>query len=174
MEMHGMNAERLGWPPRSDDALHAMKVVETDITIQAPREQVYAIATNASRWHEWHPATKSVESVPRRPLLQGETVVETIHAAGRRFQTTWIVVAADAPALWVIVTDGPEGVARIAYRLLPGPTRGSTRFMRRMEFRSRRWPWRLADALVGRWVLARQSAAALRNLKAVVESQPLT
>lgn len=165
-----MNAERLGWPPRSDDALHAMKIVETQAMMQAPREQVYAIATNASRWHEWHPATKSVEAVPERPLLRGETVVETIHAAGRRFQTTWTVVAADPPALWVIVTDSPEGVARIAYRLLPGATRGSTHFLRRLEFRSRRWPWRLADALVGRWVLAPQSAVALRNLTAVVEA----
>lgn len=167
-----MKAERLGWPPRSDDATHAMKVVETEATIQAPRERVYAIATNASRWHEWHPATKSVDAVPERPLLQGETVVETIHAAGRRFQTTWTVVAQESPSLWVIVTDSPQGVARIAYRLLPGPTRGSTRFLRRMEFRSRRWPWRLADALVARWVLAPQSDQALKNLKAVVEAQP--
>jgi len=169
--MHGMKIERLGWPPRSGDKLHSMKIVETEAIISAPREIVYSTATNASRWGEWHPATKAVDHVPDRPLERGESVVETIQAAGRRLQTTWTVVAAEAPNLWVIVTDSPGGMARITYRLFPGPNRGTTRFLRRMEFRSRHWFWRLVDWIVGFLILGPQSAIALKNLKVVVESR---
>ena len=162
----------MSWPPaQADDTLRLLKI-ETEVVVNAPCAAVHAYATNAARWCQWHPATRAVESAPDRPLRLGETVREHIRAGGRRFSATWTVIGIDAPRLWVIATDTPQGLARISYRLTaetgPGGT-AATRFHRTLEFRSKAWPLRQLDALVQRWVLAPQSRRALDNLKRVVE-----
>jgi hypothetical protein len=122
---------------------------------------------------EWHPAARSAEAVPDRPLALGETVLEHIATAGRRFSATWNVVGIDAPHLWVIATDTPQGVARITYRLSEARGAGggtATRFHRTLEFRSKRWLLRQPDPWMRRWVLVPQSRRALDNLKRVFGS----
>lgn len=163
----------LTWPPREKEEAR-LNLVRTDneTLLPADRATVHAYVTNASRWHEWHPATRSVEPLPDRPLGLGETVVEHIAAAGRRFTATWTVLAVDAPHLWVIATDSPQGLARITYRLaelaaVDGQPR--TRFHRRLECRSAAAPWRWLDPWVMLWVLAPQSRLALRGLQEVLE-----
>ena len=42
-------------------------------------------------------------------------------------------------------------------------------FQRTLAFRSKRLPWRLLDSTLTRWILVRQSARALANLKQVLE-----
>jgi Polyketide cyclase / dehydrase and lipid transport len=161
------------WPPRPSDAGLRLMTIETEVAVNASCGAVHAFATNAARWGRWHPATRSVDAVPDRPLGLGETVVEHIAAAGRRFSATWTVVAVDAPRLWVIVTDTPQGLARITYRLTAGPGPGGasvTQFRRTLEFRSRPWLLGRLDPLMRRWVLVPQSRRALDNLKRVVES----
>jgi uncharacterized protein YndB with AHSA1/START domain len=147
--------------------------IETEVHIGAPCATVHAYATNAARWHEWHPATRAAEAVPDRPLGLGETVLEHIRAGARCFSATWTVIAIDAPHLWVIATDTPLGRARICYRLIgeAGPGGAlTTRFQRTLEFRSKPGLLRLLDPLVRRWVLVPQSRRALDNLKRVIEA----
>lgn len=161
----------LDWPPSPADAALRLLSIDTEVLIEAEPAAVHAYATNAFRWHEWHPATRSVEGVPDRPLVRGETIVEQIAVAGWRFAATWTVVAADAPRLWVIVTDAPRGQARIAYRLSSARTAqgaAATRFQRRLECRSRGRLLRWLDPLVVRWVLGPQSRRALDNLRDAV------
>ncbi len=163
----------LSWPPRETEADLRLLTIETEVVVHAPCAAVHAFATNAARWCQWHPATRAVEFVPDRPLGLGETIVEHIATAGRRFSATWTVVAVAAPQLWVIATETPQGLARITYRLseeaAPGGTT-VTRFRRTLEFRSKPALLRRLDPLVRRWVLVPQSRRALDNLKAVVES----
>jgi hypothetical protein len=163
----------LSWPPAPTDDTYDLLTIETEVRINAPCTVVHSVATNAARWHEWHPATRSVESVPDRPLGLGETVCEHIRAGGRRFSATWTVIGIDAPQLWVIATDTPQGLARIRYRLVSetGPGGAAvTRFHRTLEFRSRPRLLRALDPWVRRWVLAPQSRRALDNLKRVIEA----
>jgi Polyketide cyclase / dehydrase and lipid transport len=162
-------------PHRSDAAAPDRRVqrIDTEVVVLAPCELVHAWATNASRWHRWHPATRSVEPLPDRPLALGETVTEHIAAGGRRFTATWAVTAVEAPALWTIETDTPQGWARITYRLDSPPQISGvvvTRFRRSLEFRSASRLMRSLDPLIARWVLGPQSQKALHNLKRVIEA----
>jgi uncharacterized protein YndB with AHSA1/START domain len=155
----------LRWPPAADEPRLAK--IETGIVIARPADVVFAFATNASLWHHWHPATEAVSGVENRPLVVGDTVTESIRAAGRRFSATWTVLACEAPTLWVIATRTGEGDARIVYEVRSEGAR--SRFIRTLQCRSRRWPWSALDGNLTRWVLARQSERALTNLKQVLE-----
>ena len=156
----------LRWPPAVDEPL--LVKIETGIVIARPADVVFAFATNASLWHHWHPATEAVSGVQNRPLVVGDTVTESIRAGGRHFLATWTVLACEAPTLWVIATCTDEGDARIVYEVR---SEGAlSRFIRTLQCRSRRWPWSALDGNLTRWVLARQSARALINLKRVLEN----
>lgn len=163
------------WPPSAAETRRQFLKIETEVVIAAACATVHAMATNASRWHEWHPATRSVDVLPDRPLRGGETIVEHISAAGRRFTATWTVIAVETPRLWVIATDTPQGAARLAYRLAPlalPDGRPATRFHRTLECRSKGWLLRLLDPLVLPLTLVPQSRRALDNLKRVIEARP--
>jgi len=145
--------------------------VETDIEIgQAPR-RVFDFVTTPALWHTWHPATVEVRGVPVRPLTAGERALEVIAMGSRRDEAEWLVRACTPPELWEITTDTPNGAARIVYRITP--TGNGSHFRRTLEFRSKRWPWRALDSTLTRWLLERQSARALANLKSVLESEPV-
>ena len=146
--------------------------VTTTLTIPAAACELFALVTNASQWPRWHPATASVRETPDRPLLQGESVVESIHAAGRCFDARWVVVECDAPRRWVIATDSPRGCAWIEYALEPGPA--CTRFTRRLRWRSHGAFWGLCDRWLTRWILARQSRQALLNLAGLFRLPEMT
>ena len=163
------------WPPSAADAPLRLLKIETEVVIAADCATVHAMASNAARWHEWHPATRSVDALPDRPLRGGESIVEHISAAGRRFTATWTVIAVEAPHLWVIVADTPQGLARLAYRLAPTTLpdgRPATRFHRTLECRSKGWLLRLLDPLLLPLTLVPQSRRALDNLKRVIEARP--
>jgi hypothetical protein len=109
-----------------------------------------------------------VKDAPDHPLTVGEGVTETIAVAGRRAEARWTVLECERPALWVIATDNDSGAARIVYRLTRD--NGGCSFQRTLEFRSKFWPWRALDKNLLTWVLIRQSAKALANLKRVLEA----
>ena len=141
--------------------------VETQIEIGRPPRQVFDYVSTPALWHTWHPATVEVRNVPNRPLTTGETMLELIAVGGRRDQALWTVLACEPPQLWEIATDTANGVAHIDYRIAATAT--GCRFHRTLEFRSKRWPWRMLDSTLTRWILDRQSSRALFNLKQVLE-----
>lgn len=143
--------------------------ITTETDIARPVATVFDFATNAFRWPRWHPATRAVRDVPDRPLRVGETVVESIRAGGRSFDAIWTVLACEPPRRWVIATHSAQGAAWIEYTLQPRA--GGTRFRRELRYRSHRWPWRLLDRTLMRWILTRQSARALRRLRSVLEGE---
>jgi uncharacterized protein YndB with AHSA1/START domain len=146
--------------------------VATTVTIPATPADLFALVTNASQWPRWHPATASVSDTPDRPLLHGESVVESIRAAGRSFTTRWVVVECDAPRRWVIATDSPQGCAWIEYTL--NPEHAGTRFTRRLRWRSHSAFWGWCDRWLTRWILARQSRQALMNLASLFHTEDAT
>ena len=141
--------------------------VHTEVETGRPAAAVFDFATTPAQWHRWHPATVAVRDVPDRPLTTGETILEEIAVAGRREAALWTVMACESAARWEIATATPSGDAWIVYCLTP--TGAGCRFQRTLRFRSKRWPWRTLDDTLLRWVLVRQSARALANLRAVLE-----
>ena len=145
----------------------AIRIV-TSARIARAQRDVFDYVTTPALWPAWHPATVAVREVPERPLGRGETVIETIAVAGRRSDALWTVIDCAPPARWEIATNAPEGSARIVYRV--EAAEGGTLFERTLEFRSARLPWRWLDSTLLRWVLVRQSARALANLRTVLET----
>lgn len=141
----------------------------TEVELPCTAGEAFALVTNPARWTHWHPATVAVRGAPDRPLALGETVVETIAAAGRRFEATWTVRACEPPRRWVIETTSAQGDARIEYQL--EPRAGGCRFARLLWFRSRRAPWRWLDRSLTRRLLARQSRRALDNLQRLLSAR---
>lgn len=166
-----MNAKSMAPDPRPAlAAAQDLIRIDTEVLIEEQPARVHAYASNASRWHEWHPATRSVEALPDRPLSMGESIVEHIRAGGRRFTATWTVIACEPPLVWMIATDTAQGLARITYTLAPVDTGTAavTRFHRRLECRSKGW-LRWLDPLLMPVTLVPQSRRALANLKARIE-----
>jgi uncharacterized protein YndB with AHSA1/START domain len=160
--MYAHNAEN-EWQTFS---LHCIRI-DTEIDINRPHQEVFDYVTTPALWRTWHPATVEVRDVPNRPLVTGETMLELIAVAGRRDQALWTVTACSPPRSWEIATDTKNGAAHITYTIMP--TNSGCRFHRTLEFRSKHWPWRLLDSTLMRWILVRQSARALRNIKTVLE-----
>jgi uncharacterized protein YndB with AHSA1/START domain len=159
--------------PSMNDAARAPSLsgattIVSTIEIARRRADVFDFVSNAALWPQWHPATRAVREVPMRPLREGETLVESIAAAGHRFDARWTVRVCEAPARWVIETDTPRGAARVGYRLVEAGA-GRCRFERTLEYRSKGAFWSRLDGNVTRWLLTRQSARALRNLRRVLE-----
>ena len=142
--------------------------VESETSIAVPAPRLFDYVTTPALWHTWHPATVAVHGAPPRPLTVGERAVELIAVGRRRDEAEWVVRECQAPRTWQISTETPNGEARIVYRV--DATATGCRFHRTLEFRSKRWPWRALDSTVTRWVLVRQSARALANLKRLLEA----
>ena len=143
--------------------------VESEVRIAVAPQRLFDYVTTPALWHTWHPATVSVRGAPPRPLTTGERAVELIAVGRRRDEAEWIVRDCQPPRLWEISTETANGVARIVYRL--SAAAGGCHFQRTLEFRSKRWPWRALDSTLTRWLLLRQSARALANLKRLLEGQ---
>lgn len=141
--------------------------IDNEIDLALPPVDVYDFVTTPTLWSLWHPATVAVHNTPERPLMYGETAFETIRLGRKRIQAEWMVIACEVGQLWSIATNTSEGEARITYRLARTDT--GCRFARTLSYRSHRAPLRWLDNTVVRWWLRRQSAQALRNLKAVLE-----
>jgi uncharacterized protein YndB with AHSA1/START domain len=153
---------------RAEAALQDAVAIVTTVEIRRRPEEVFSFVTTPAQWHLWHPATHSVRDVPDRPLVTGETMLESISAAGRRFDALWTVLACDAPRTWAIAAETRQGAAHITYTLSPRGTGCS--FERRLLYRSSHAPWRWLDSNFTRWLLQRQSQQALANLKRVMEA----
>lgn len=165
-----MPTPTLRWP--ADDAAEAslgLVVLTHRVDIDVAPAGVWHYACNASRWHEWHPATRKVDPLPDRPLRAGEPIVEHIAVGERKFTATWQVLHAEPGQLWVIATDTPEGLARIVYRL-KAIGNSATRFERTLACRTRSALTHWLD----RWTLPRllgpQSRDALAALKLRLEA----
>lgn len=141
--------------------------IQTAIEIARPQRQVFDYVTTPALWATWHPATAGVRDVPDRPLTTGETAIEIIAMVGRRVESTWTVRVCTPPQRWEISTDTPQGAAHIVYCVTS--IESGCRFVRTLAFRSKHWPWRILDSTLTRWLLERQSARALRNLKDLLE-----
>jgi hypothetical protein len=146
---------------------HAVAITSS-IHIARTQNAVFDFVTTAAYWHRWHPATRSVDSLPERPLVVGETIHEHISAAWRKFDATWTVLECKPFHTWVIATDTAFGASRITYRV--APVEDGCEFHRTLEYRSRRWPWTALDATLTKRKIEQQSREALRNLQRVLQT----
>ena len=135
--------------------------------LPSPPEAVFAFVTTGANWVRWHPSSVAVRGQAAEPGVLGDKIEEDFLVAGRTGTVVWTVTEFSPPRRWVIdgVIVGRDVGGRVEYDLdTAGP---HTRFERQFSYQV---PWRyiLADRLVVRRRVVRESAEAVRRLEELV------
>lgn len=138
-----------------------MPHVSHTVHIARPIATVFDLATTARYWPQWHPATLGVSGAVDYPARLGDQIIERVDLGGHIGEGTWTVVATHPPTQLALESHTGLGLARITYTLTETPD--GVHFRRDLDY-ERGSP--ALDAL-----MARQSAVAVANLKALLERE---
>lgn len=145
-----------------------MSVIKTEIGIARSIEDVFDYVTTPANWLEWHPSSVRITGAKDHSLEIGDSVTEEFVVAGKRGAVTWTVTERSAPQRWVIAGHvEAAGGGDIAYTL--AEIDGQTHFARVFSYRMDNWLLSLLDKLMIRGRIEKESAEALRRLKAALE-----
>lgn len=109
-----------------------MTVVEAELEIAAPREQVFALLMDPRRLDEWVTASHGVSDAPDE-LGPGSRFRQRLRLGGAPFDVTWSVVELEHPRLATWEGRGPAGSrANVRYEL--DEDGDGTRFRYRNEY----------------------------------------
>src|SRR5688572_29703253 len=112
-----------------------MSVVEVDIHINAPVEDVFALAMDPKQTLEWVTIARAVKEADGDPTAEGFTMKQQLCLRGVPFWVKWNLVEADAPHFARYEGKGPmRSKALIENRLTEED--GGTRYRYRNEFRA--------------------------------------
>jgi len=145
--------------------------IHTTVSIDRDPDAVFAYVTTPANWPKWHPSSLAVSGATDHPLDLGEQVTEDFLVAGRRGQVIWTVVEREPPERWVIAGEvGGRPRGAVSYTLeSAGP---GTRFDRELVYASPTLLFAVLNRLGIRAKVERESAEAVRRLKAVLEAKP--
>jgi uncharacterized protein YndB with AHSA1/START domain len=146
--------------------------VSTTIDIDAPPEQVWAVAMDPDRLGEWVTIHRKLGEVSDRPLRRGSTIEQSFSLRGAHFKVHWTVTELEEGKSVTWEGEGPvRSRACTSYELSPDGN-GGTRFVYENDFSTPGGPLgaAAARALVG-GVSRREAEKTLRKLKALVESE---
>jgi uncharacterized protein YndB with AHSA1/START domain len=143
--------------------------VSTSIQIAAPPEQVWALAMDPDRLHEWVTIHRRLHGHDNGPPREGYEMEQTLHLRGVNFKVHWELVACDAGRHAEWHGRGPaRSHAETEYRLTE--VDGGTRFDYRNVFKAPLGP---LGAVASRAIVGglprREADASLRKLKALAE-----
>jgi uncharacterized protein YndB with AHSA1/START domain len=147
-----------------------MTLVCAEIDIEAPIDQVFAIAMDPRRTLEWVTIARDVKDVVGDPYHVGFTMKQQLHLRGVNFWVTWKLVEVDPPYHARFDGRGPvRSKAFIDNRL--SERDGVTHYEYRNEFKA---PFgalgSTAERVLAGGVSQREANASLQNLKRLVES----
>lgn len=145
--------------------------IVSEVHIDRVPRQVYDYVTKPSRWHEWHPASKSaIESTTN--LQTGDRFLETASMKPIPFlpvilrrQIDYVVVQSSAPHLWEVSGESNALELRIRYELHED---NGTHFRRQLQY-TVKGGLSIIEPFLIRPKMERQSQQALLNLKRVLE-----
>ncbi len=148
-----------------------MSVVEVDIHINAPIDEVFALAMDPHATPEWVTIARQVKDVEGDPTAEGFTMKQQLCLRGVPFWVTWDLVQVEAPRFARFEGRGPmRSKAMIENRLTPED--GKTRFSYRNEFKAPFGPLgSTAQRVLAGGIPEREANASLRNLKQQLESR---
>jgi uncharacterized protein YndB with AHSA1/START domain len=147
-----------------------MSEVETSIDIDAPPEEVWALAMNPERLADWVTIHRRLDDHSDGRLRAGYEMEQTLCLRGVNFKVKWELVRCEHPFHAEWHGRGPaRSHAETEYRLAPNAG-GGTRFDYRNEFRAPLGP---LGAMASRAVVGglprREADASLQRLKALAE-----
>jgi hypothetical protein len=144
--------------------------IDKAIIIDRPLDVVFDYITTPRNWLVWHPSSLAVSGAIDHSAAPGEKIEEEFVVAGFHGKASWIVVTREAPRLWVI-----DGVVELGgggtIRYFLSPANGGTQFKREFIYHAPNLLFIVLDELWIRTRIDGESATALKQLKAVLESR---
>lgn len=147
-----------------------MARIYTAVHIDRKPADLYEFVTTPGNWPQWHPSSLGVRGATDHSLAVGETVTEVFQVAKLRGEVVWTVRERDAPRRWVIdgTIVGRQNGGVITYTLRPDGD--GTLFERTFVYPTPTWLFKVMDQLVVRRQVYNESALALQQLKALLET----
>ncbi|MEZ5765344.1 MAG: SRPBCC family protein [Xanthobacteraceae bacterium] len=100
-----------------------------DIVIAAPADKIFDYVTNPKSWPEWLPSSHHIDCEDR-PMRFGDTFHEHWSTRSGRVDLDWVVIACDAPRLWIGLTNATSFLGPIVVQYNCEDVAGGTRFTR--------------------------------------------
>ena len=135
-----------------------------DIVIAAPAEKIFDYVTNPKSWPEWLPSSHHIDCEDR-PMRFGDTFHEHWSTRTGRVDLDWVVIACDAPRLWIGLTNATSFLGPIVVQYNCDDVAGGTRFTRTVRNPQR--PKQATEDQVRR--MNEEAVLGLNNIKAKVE-----
>lgn len=141
------------------------------VHIRRRAQEIFDYVSAPGHWPEWHPSSLRLGPGAEKPLPAGARFEEDISAAGgRKAHLSWVVTDAAAPTLWIAQAVADNGLSLTLRYELTQEEHG-TRFVRTLDYDfSSAW-LRLLNAVLLRWLIARESAESLQRLKRMIEAR---
>ena len=148
-----------------------MSLVEVSIQIDAPIDEVFALAMDPRRTLEWVTIARDVKDVDGSPTAEGFEMKQQLCLRGVPFWVSWDLVEVEAPRYARFEGHGPmRSKALIENRLTE--SNGGTRYHYTNEFKAPFGPLgSAAQRMIAGGVPEREARASLENLKKLAESR---
>lgn len=154
-----------------------MPTVSASVWIDAPRERVWRLVSDPSRYPEWVDDVQEIVYTSDGAMREDWVYRERVKRGGKLVSRDWRIVTWDPPRLQVHRGSMPDMDAEV--RITLEPDRDGTLWFHEMEYRLmprfRPMGWLLEKLLVQRQMqatFARVLAAGKRLVEAPVESPP--
>jgi uncharacterized protein YndB with AHSA1/START domain len=135
-----------------------------DVIIAAPAARIFDYVTNPKSWPEWLPSSHHIDC-DDRPMRFGDTFHEHWSTRTGRVDLDWVVIACDAPRLWIGLTNATSFLGPIVVQYNCEDVEGGTRFTRTVRNPQR--PKQATEDQVRR--MNEEAVLGLNNIKAKVE-----
>lgn len=155
-------------PTRLDMTRAPMTRMQHQIRIAGNPIDVLAYASTVTRWPEWHPSSLRIDG-QGGPLHAGARFEEDIRAGGRDGHLRWRVTEYLPGRRWSAEAAGDNGLSLVLTYECAAEDDG-TRFIRTLEYQFSGLAMRIANRLLLKRRIDRESAASMRALRDRAES----
>jgi len=156
----------LYWEPETaplTDSRTPMTRMQHTVDIAGVPIAVLAYAATVSRWPEWHPSSLKIDG-PSGALHAGARFDEDIHAGGREGHLRWEVTEYLPGRRWCARAQSDQGLSlRLTYEC--SAHNDATRFVRTLDYQFEGIGLRIANHLLLKRRIERESAASMLALR---------
>ncbi|PNB47518.1 sterol desaturase [Pseudomonas sp. GW456-12-10-14-LB2] len=156
----------LYWEPETaplTDSRTPMTRMQHTVDIAGDPIAVLAYAATVSRWPEWHPSSLKIDG-PSGALHAGARFDEDIHAGGREGHLRWEVTEYLPGRRWCARAQSDQGLSlRLTYEC--SAHNDATRFVRTLDYQFEGIGLRIANHLLLKRRIERESAASMLALR---------
>ncbi|MNN10367.1 Polyketide cyclase / dehydrase and lipid transport [compost metagenome] len=140
-----------------------MTRMQHQIVIAGNPVEVLAYASTVTLWPQWHPSSLRIDG-PKGPLHAGARFEEDIHAGGRDGHLRWEVAEYLPGRRWSAEARGDHGLSLVVTYECDA-TGEDTRFVRTLEYQFSGLAMRIANRLLLKRRIDRESAASMLALR---------